>query len=1260
MLRLDKLEIRGFKSFCDFTEVVFHEGITAIVGPNGCGKSNVMDAVIWVLGEQSAKNLRGGKMEDIIFNGTRDRKPLGMAEVLLTFTAVADIEPDKNLEDDLSTEDLLIPEIPIEEIEESLQQQFTGEPDQPASEVSSEESSPAKTQRRGPRKFRIPTLVQGEKITIGRRLYRSGESDYLINGRTCRLRDILDFFSGTGLSRARYAIIEQGRIGQVLSSKPHDRRALIEEAAGVAKFKAKRHAAEVKLESTRQNLSRLNDLTSEIERQVNSLKRQASKARRYVALRDEMRAALRAFFIRTAQQLKESHHAVSTAFDACTSQLEHLTSQTQLLTAQTAEARQFARSAEDQLTGARQYASEVNLECDRATNLRKHLCEQIEQMVLRQRELASEATRLAERRHLVVHDLEASRLKNEQLGVELSGDEKRLSGIEARYKAESQKLQESERQQEQVRSQLIAHITRIERLRNQEQQHHDLEARLIRQAQNLESEGQRAIERHLQAVQELESATETRDALTTQIQGVRETLAALNTEVNRGTEAVKQAQIALTTAQRERTRVEDRLGSLRNLDEHHAYYSSTVKTLLHEAKKIPGLHVVGTLADFLNVPSAYESLVETVLGDRVQSILVPTMDMAVSAATWLEGNKGGRATFLVTGFQGAEGDPPAATSRKKRLADGEPDTGNGLSFLSVLGLSSQFNTVFSRALPQLAEAHIASSLDEALDWSAQDPTRLFLTPDGAQVLGCSLLVTRGSEKPPTSVLALKREIKELTAKIAELDEAVHQQTLALEKVQTRLTEHKAQQRETDGELRELENRATAASVELKQRQRDVERADQHCHVVESEKTQLARERAQLAERLAQTKTELEQAEVRHKSLESEFAVAQEKLTALRPSVEQISEELSLIRADVAARLERRRSASSELRRLENEIRDVEHRQGQLELEQVEARGRLETHKQQLTDCEAQIVTSTTAQLTAAEKVTKAVMRLETLRSRADELEEKLNQLRSNEKAVREARSSHEIEQARIISEYEHVVKTCRSELSEHLEELLATETVPDARTLEELSTDLDDLREKIEALGPVNMLALEELEEATKRHEFLIAQRADVIDAIAITEEALKEIRKRTRQRFLEAFNQINDHFAKVFQELFGGGRGEMILIDQEDVLESGIDLIAQPPGKRLQSVLLLSGGEKAMVALALVLAIFRYKPSPFCILDEVDAPLDDANIGRFAQKIGEMSQQTQFLVITHNKQTMESAQSIYGVTMPEPGVSKLMSVKFE
>ncbi|HNC43210.1 MAG TPA: AAA family ATPase, partial [Acidobacteriota bacterium] len=259
MLRLDKLEIRGFKSFCDFTEVVFHEGITAIVGPNGCGKSNVMDAVIWVLGEQSAKNLRGGKMEDIIFNGTRDRKPLGMAEVLLTFTAVADIEPDKNLEDDLSTEDLLIPEIPIEEIEESLQQQFTGEPDQPASEVSSEETSPAKTQRRGPRKFRIPTLVQGEKITIGRRLYRSGESDYLINGRTCRLRDILDFFSGTGLSRARYAIIEQGRIGQVLSSKPHDRRALIEEAAGVAKFKAKRHAAEVKLESTRQNLSRLND-----------------------------------------------------------------------------------------------------------------------------------------------------------------------------------------------------------------------------------------------------------------------------------------------------------------------------------------------------------------------------------------------------------------------------------------------------------------------------------------------------------------------------------------------------------------------------------------------------------------------------------------------------------------------------------------------------------------------------------------------------------------------------------------------------------------------------------------------------------------------------------------------------------------------------------------------------------------------------------------------------------------------------------------
>jgi chromosome segregation protein len=1288
MLRLDKLEIRGFKSFCDYTEVIFHEGITAIIGPNGCGKSNIVDAVTWVLGEQSAKNLRGGKMEDVVFNGTRDRKPVGMAEVLLTLTAVADIIPRQENEDFEEPADARsegeVPDGAIgrEADADLLASLGVALPAEPAPAETADAPRPAVPAKpRRPPRSRIPTLMAGEKITIGRRLYRSGDSDYLMNGRNCRLRDIQDFFSGTGLSRAHYAIVEQGRIGQVLSSKPYDRRALIEEAAGVSRFKAKRHQAELKLEATRQNLARLNDLISEIERQIASLKRQATRAKRYRALRDELRAKLRVYFLSVAGRMELAQQAAAEALQNLTAHGEALAAQLSAGVADGAQARQSARDAEDRLASARQSAANAGLEYDRATNLLTHLAQQLEQAAVRRTEIAAELSRSDERRRLLDAALDASRQTNRRIVEELAGDEGRLRDAEAKHREQYDALQEAEREQERLRTQLLTHITRTERLRTQEEQLRDAEARLIRQIHNLENESLRAAERKQATAAELAEAQERYARTRAGADALKTALAEARAAQESAESGLRQAQTSLAELQRERTRSEDRLASLKNLDEHHTYYSSAVQTLLNDAKRIPNFKALGALADFLNVPPTYESLIENTLGDRIQAIVVPTVEDAISGSDWLERKAAGRAAFLIAGVHGGgEASAPAGSVQSA--------TGAGAPFFTLLGLAEHLVPVVSRAYPALATAELVADLPQAFERSAAHPETLFITASGAQVLACTLLVTGGGDRQPKSVLSLKRDIRDLTQKIAETSQAIEAATAALDAAARKVDEARARRQRLDGELRETETQLAALNVELAQRKREDERAAQHCTVVASERAQLAQEQAQHGERLSQTTRDVAEAIARRDDAERAAVAVQQRVASLRPVVEKAAQELSEIRAVVAGRLERRRAAAAELRRLEQDREEAERIAGQLQFESAETSEREATLGAQRAECAAQIGALQEAVAHTVRHVSDEEARLESARRHADALEVRIAELHRADSANREARSEREVDLARRAAEYEHLLRDCRAELGENLEELRQrpadeppapdaseaddasspgeepSESVPEAVDAE-VSTDhlaaaVEALKRKIENLGPINMLALEELEEAEKRHVFLTEQRADVLDSMTATEEALNEIRKRTKQRFIDAFHQINAYFTETFQELFGGGRGEMTLIDPEDILETGIDIIAQPPGKRLQSVLLLSGGEKAMAALALILAIFRYRPSPFCILDEVDAPLDEANIDRFSVKVSEMSLQTQFLVVTHNKRTMEAANSIYGVTMPEPGVSKLLSVRFD
>ena len=1453
MFRLEKLEISGFKSFADRTSLVFGEGITGVVGPNGCGKSNIAEAISWVLGEQSAKNLRGGKMEDVIFNGTRDRKPTGMAEVLLTMVAIEDIaardtevsdkDDEQEYQDALASADhaaqaarSLVQEMTPPELAEDASEspaalasevpsseQPHSDPDssesivEPSASVDDPNAQPrleakdgdaeeetekaaAKPERKRtshPRKRRTIAISAGERVTVGRRLYRTGDSDYLINGRACLLRDIQDLFAGTGLGGTHYAIIEQGRIGQILSSKPLDRRALIEEAAGITKFKSRKRATELKLESAKQNLTRLNDIISEVERQVNSLKRQAQKARRYRRLREEMRSLLKLIFTADYYRLNSAIERVARELEEAGRNQTELDSRLSELETEHRAASAHARGAEDQLTELRERAAAIELEADRARNRRVFEEQQISDLRSRIEELNRDQQALDER--LVLLDSEAQRRAAtlQLLEAEAAAEQADLLAREGTYQEELSRLRSAEAEIDQMRQRMLTEIGITERLRNLSASLEDSLRRLELKQTSLSAELERATARHDEASSECARVGNEVESET----GILAELNARITERTADLDAIR-AQASELRAQAESVRGQreaatHRLTSLEDLDAHHAYYSDAVQHVLSREEGAQ-VNALGTLADFVEVEPQYERLIESLFARELQSVLVPTIDDALAGVSYIRNEGLGRGAFLVVGLHGGEEDDGESGERDDPETGGQEDTGSGieqwliateeerealrfqpeyvptvpedrqlppadpnvdaivirlnvtaeesvidsnderaayeratpdhrdmarqfdedaaehasrfqlevLRAIDLLGIRPEIKSIVERAFPDKCAAAIVPDIEAALHLSIENPSVIYVTYDGEQVSGGRLIVTGAQAgQQGTSLLGLKREIKHLRDQVAAVVEQERGLSEELRAADELLHQAETEAASLDHELREHEKSAAARHSNFEGLTRDLERAAAHVRVVESEIEQTASERAELQTRIEQLTLELAAAEESRATLQSSLDEAGLRFVDLRAQVEDLSQTVSAIRASVAARAERLNAARSEMRRAESEAEELRSRINRNRLELYDSHGRIDVLNASLEQGAGIEAGFASERASLAEQINAGSEELTSARARTDELETLTGELRQATAAAHERRSQIEVERAKIESDSEHLSRTCFSELAMSLEDVVTSAELAGGQTSEvrsqrsevrgqtsevsadptsevrpltsdsDLTSDLrpltsgnveaararhDELRIKIDEMGPVNMMALEELEESDQRFHFLSEQRRDILDSIKMTEEALSEIKRRSRERFRHAFFHINENFQRMFVELFGGGRGEMMLIDEDDVLESGIDLIAQPPGKRLQNVLLLSGGEKAMAAIALVLSIFQYRPSPFCILDEVDAPLDEVNVGRFAGKVIEMSGDTQFLMITHNKRTMEAARALYGVTMEEPGVSKLVSVKFE
>ncbi len=1228
----------GFKSFADRTRLEFADGIASVVGPNGCGKSNLSDAISWVLGEQSARMLRGERMADVIFNGTGTRPPTSMAEVTVTLVdpeyveAVAPqatpvLSPD-------SDEGAALGEAPLQAGVHTVGANGQGAYPVPSHAILKHRAG---------------------EIMVTRRLFRSGESEYLMNGEICRLRDIQDLFMGTGLGPESYAIIEQGRIGQVLSSKPSDRRGIIEEAAGVSKFKTRKRLAEAKLESSRQNLARITDILEEVSKQANSLKRQASKARRYRELQGELRGRLKVVLISRlttleieCRRLREELAHTQGECSMATERLEELERQQKAATLRAEELEAF-------LTQQREALAYSDLERERLQSRVAQAQQQASNLELRVEEASNESERLQTQLDALEQESADRALQANQLRRDWDAAQEAAQKLWARQEELGIQLARLENEVEAGRQALLAAVGSAADLRNQLIQAQEMGLALDRQAARTEAEKVREEEERQRLAAELE-------ALLAQYRHDESALAELSqsaSQIGVALDGARDEEIArraeVESLRQDFSRAVARKQALEESLARHAYSTESVRRLLTGSIPANGRHLRprGVLADFVEVSSGYEEVVEEFLKPELDCVVVERHEEARSGIALLRSEGTGRSTFFVTQI------PINGHSNGHADADIRGTRGVLAAVRDLVHVEPRLGLNGDPALPALENAYLVEDEATAERLAGKYPEGHFLTVSGEHYHHRLVSGGKGTSAGP---LGMRREFRDLERFTADQGSRLGEAEATLAEVAARASRLDEALHSLTAAKLEAEKNAALANEKLRQVREAHHRASERLGVLGGEQAALESERNTLRARQANLRALLETATRAQTQREEEIARATLRVRQLRAQLDQQAQDLVEAQARSSALEERTHSIEAEQARLATQAEEVRARRARL-AEQIEAwRSEQRQWAEEREGIEGRLTEFEVAQQARRERLSGLEQESRAVRAERDELRPSILAARAEFEAHREKRSETEVALARAESEYTHHAQQCREELSAEPTALLA-ELPPGGilagENLQAAEEELRELKARLENLGPVNMMALEELQEAEERFAFLETQRQDLLASIEDTTQAIREIDQVSRQQFLEAFQAINGYFAESFRTLFGGGVGSMRLTDEADP-DGGLDIVAQPPGKRLQNVLLLSGGEKALAALALLIALFRYTPSPFCVLDEVDAPLDESNVDRFTRLIQQMSRHTQFILITHNKRTMEIAPILYGVTMQEPGVSKMVSVRFD
>jgi chromosome segregation protein len=1209
---LKNLTVLGFKSFADKTSLNFQPGVTAIVGPNGCGKSNVSDAIRWVLGEQSAKALRGGEMADVIFNGTDSRKPLSLAEVSLTIGGVD-----------------------------------------------------------GEHLTAAGVEIAYNEVTITRRVFRDGSSEYFLNKTPCRLKDIQQLFMGTGVGRTSYSIMAQGNITQILSSKPEDRRTVFEEAAGITKFKAQKKESMRKLEATEQNLLRVADLIREVKRQIGSLQRQAGKARRYKQLMVELQHldtqlarhhfdVLQTEISARAQMLEQSRTQIETLSETVLSAENEIS----VLRAQLSEQEQEIGQRQQQgleLKGqADRHESRIQFNEDKlrdleAQNARAHSdINQAEERTLAARqELENVTTRLnaaaaAVREHQQTLEAKSQALRQVESG--LRGDQESLRTAQASAFEAAQKLSRARNEITALDLQKEGNAVRLEKL----------------SAEKIQLEEERTgLENRLQQF----SAT------------VQEEI--LNAQTHRGTVEDRQQRLRaiqshldatagqLDEALRQQAETRSRLNVLEQLNSAHEGFGAGALTALKTAN-----NVLGSLADKIRVPDPYVIAIENALGHHLQLVLTEQPETARQIVEDLRTGKSGRASVAALHLTTVENGSPGAS--------GSNLPANTVGAMSVIEAEPSVQPLLQRLLGQTVIAPDLATATAA--WRETNGACDFVTPAGELlnrhgIFTGGYLNGHGSSQGAASILGRKNQIAELVAATTEFQENVNEisrQKGALTSEQTQL-QAGLQQAQTDlrtqevaiatrqGEFKALENSARMLAQKI----------ETVVYEIDSLKAQEA-EGAQKRQALAERAAALETTEKESQVLVTQLTASLENLRQQRDAAN-----TSLTETKVALATEEQLSQSfaSQKRPLEQRLAELTHlaeqrrgeiqsfldRKRQAESEMGESRQKIEALVHQREQVNAQI-TEMLSQKTAVEEQIEAADG--TLREQRRLLGDLQQQRGTVEVELAQKNMAAQNLRDRIREKYQLNLDDIRSEC---ITITLADEGPAQVHTLspeemaasgaatdwEAVAKQVAESQARIDEMGPVNLVAIDEYEETEQRFQFLTKQNDDLVSAKTQLMEVIHRINTQTKQMFVETFEKVRENFRLMFVEIFGGGKADLILTEEGDVLECGIDIVARPPGKQLQSISLLSGGEQTMTAVALLFSIYQVKPSPFCVLDELDAPLDESNINRFIRVLQRFLVHSQFIIITHNKRTIGMADVLYGVTMQEHGVSKIVSVKF-
>lgn len=1174
-MKIKRLDILGFKSFHDKVSLDFQQGITGIVGPNGCGKSNVVDAIRWVMGEQSAKNLRGKQMEDIIFGGSECRKPLGLAEVSLVF----------------STDDGRVP----------------------------------------------AKYLNYSEIQVTRRLYRDGESEYLLNKSQCRLLDIAELFMDTGVGARAYSIIEQGKIGMILHSKPEERRVLIEEAAGVTKFKARKQVALKKIDVTRQNLLRISDILSEIKRQLGGLQRQAKKAEKFREYREELKEIELLFSANCYRALKDNKTGVDEELAALNKKLTFLVADQEKGELALEEKRITLLEQEEALVVSQEEIYRVKSDIQGGENRREFQKKELlnlERLVGRfNDDLTNQTQQLADA------EIELKSLVEHKGGfvVELADEELNLLECESLLDETTRVERAISEQVEENRKELFGTLSEIAQFNNK---YSGAAKRLEAMAERFERNQRESLmlgEKQAEAstwVTGLENAcknnAELKQITANEMADLRQreeelkvTLAAKEKELHD-----KRDQLSAKSS---------RLRSIQELEAQFAGYGQGVRTLLTAEgfkKRFRGM-----VADIVETGEMYEAAVEVALGERLQWLLCNSDGDALEAVAYLKDISGGRSSFVLQNVQSVG---------ERLVVPGADD------LLTKVTIADGFKAFVE---PLLANTRLVETLCKALELAKQYPQLTFVTIHGDMVHSGGIVNGGSLEAAQQGLIHKKREIKELSGEVA----AITTRVKDLEEIRAELKEEFIAVEEG---LRDVRQRLHQADIQSLNSEKDLIRAREELQRIEERTAIRSLEDEQLREEKMLLENELSDAnqkrcvgEERKTVLELRLKELQQSLSAKKEEIDAVRESVISRKVRVAALKEKRESNVQAIRRIEDLITGLRQKIAGHDAELERAAGDREKLISAINQSDESIKLLL-QKLASVETAFTAVKEHYELEAKAHKEEEtKLKGLRNLVVDVKESITAKTIKSSELSMQLDHLENQVLDKYRLDIAELLPKYGIIDYTEAEKIARQRE-LQKLVDEMGDVNLTAIDEFQELDKRFTFLAEQKEDLEESLHSLQKAIQRINKTTRKRFLETFQLVNAKFQEVFPRLFCGGRAELKLTNEEDLLETGLEIIVQPPGKKLQNVTLLSGGEKALTAVALIFSIFLIKPTPFCLLDEVDAPLDDANIGRFNDMVREMSAISQFIIITHNKTTMAVVDTLYGVTMEEPGVSKLVSVK--